>query len=945
MDDKNAAYSDYFLDYQSLMDEIVVVQHPESGYVVRNKPLRLSCRAIHAHKIRFKCNNKWLDEDRYETSSGRIAGSDTPYSEAWVDVSRSDVDTSAHVDDFKCQCYASAQGDVDVVASDSAVVRLAYMRKHFLKSPATSQRVAEGSTVQLPCQAPESDPKSQLSWQKDGRPLQPDANLIFASDGSLILSAARLSDSGNYTCEATNLANVRRTDVSQLNVFVNGGWSEWSDWIGSCAVDCELLKQHLDRSREDGADAVAAKTIMPRERRTRTCNNPAPLNGGDFCSGEEESSRPCRLSCRLDGGWSAWTEWSSCSTSCHRFRTRSCTLPPPMNGGQSCFGDDLDTDVCPPHLCNSSSSASAVIVSDAAIYGSVASIFILTAFVLALFTLFFCRKGKGDAKSAEKSIYYAESGAHVRRFLLEQQQNGYGVDECPKMVQASSCSQYFTPSPLHPSTTMRSAKSAFSTYSTGRNGGSRAALIQECSSSSSSGGKRTIVRTASSNCSEDENYATLYDYMEDRSVLGLDTSQSIVAAQIDTCGARLLLKRSGASVLVPELAVLSEKMLYLAVSDTLSDQPRLPPTESVLSPVVIVGECEAGVTSSAPTILQRPVVVSFRHCASTFPRDNWIFSLYADEGDGWRKMVTIGEENLNTSMFVQLELPGKFGERFGWCHVMTQSLCRLMLAGQPRRSSLSSSKRVHLAVFGPVDRASYRNPFELRVYCVPETGACMESVWKQEENSRLLTESDDFILNEKGNLCICIEDVDGAFVCEGPQVVEINETQHRFCSQNGVHFPLRFRSTDANSSASVFSSRIIVYQKCSNTEPRLLHVHPDGDTYDNTAEEQDKVVRTDFHLPVDVKETLCMLLDEPNESCTDWRGLAKKLHFDRYLQFFASFPGCSPTSLLLDLWEASSVGSARAVHDLLQTLRVMGRPDAVNVLERFISSFPQIVSP
>ncbi|VDL86107.1 unnamed protein product [Nippostrongylus brasiliensis] len=35
------------------------------------------------------------------------------------------------------------------------------MRKHFVQSP-TSDRVPEGSTVQLHCVAPESDPKAQL---------------------------------------------------------------------------------------------------------------------------------------------------------------------------------------------------------------------------------------------------------------------------------------------------------------------------------------------------------------------------------------------------------------------------------------------------------------------------------------------------------------------------------------------------------------------------------------------------------------------------------------------------------------------------------------------------------------------------------------------------------------------------------------------------------------
>ncbi|VDL66083.1 unnamed protein product [Nippostrongylus brasiliensis] len=133
--------------------------------------------------------------------------------------------------------------------------------------------------------------------------------------------------------------------------------------------------------------------------------------------------------------------------------------------------------------------------------------------------------------------------AHVRRVLLEQQQKALLTDECAKAPPIGS--QFFTldstcsPSPMHPSMTLRSAKSGYSGYSTNRNAGSRAALITECSSNSSSGGgKRTLVRT-SSNYSEDENYATLYDYLDEKAVGCLESSQAVLAAQVDQSGARL----------------------------------------------------------------------------------------------------------------------------------------------------------------------------------------------------------------------------------------------------------------------------------------------------------------------------------------------------------------------------------------------------------------------
>ncbi|VDM77789.1 unnamed protein product [Strongylus vulgaris] len=61
---------------------------------------------------------------------------------------------------------------------------------------------------------------------------------------------------------------------------------------------------------------------------------------------ELQEFRSCNLTCRLNGRWSKWSEWSPCSPSCHRFRTRTCTSPPPINGGHPCVGKELETVVC-----------------------------------------------------------------------------------------------------------------------------------------------------------------------------------------------------------------------------------------------------------------------------------------------------------------------------------------------------------------------------------------------------------------------------------------------------------------------------------------------------------------------------------------------------------------------------------------------------------------------
>ncbi|XP_054248259.1 A disintegrin and metalloproteinase with thrombospondin motifs 3 [Indicator indicator] len=57
---------------------------------------------------------------------------------------------------------------------------------------------------------------------------------------------------------------------------------------------------------------------------------------------------------KQDGNWGAWTKFGSCSRTCGtgvRFRTRQCNNPMPINGGEDCAGVNFEFQLCNPEEC------------------------------------------------------------------------------------------------------------------------------------------------------------------------------------------------------------------------------------------------------------------------------------------------------------------------------------------------------------------------------------------------------------------------------------------------------------------------------------------------------------------------------------------------------------------------------------------------------------------
>ncbi|XP_060551315.1 coadhesin-like [Ruditapes philippinarum] len=113
---------------------------------------------------------------------------------------------------------------------------------------------------------------------------------------------------------------------------VDGNWANWSNW-SLCDVTCG-----------NGTQV-----------RARTCTDPAPAHGGAYCSGPHSQNKPCLKDvCPVNGGWSTWSVWGACSSTCDigiQRRDRSCSNPYPSRFGDHCFGDSRDDRICITQPC------------------------------------------------------------------------------------------------------------------------------------------------------------------------------------------------------------------------------------------------------------------------------------------------------------------------------------------------------------------------------------------------------------------------------------------------------------------------------------------------------------------------------------------------------------------------------------------------------------------
>ncbi|KAI5109464.1 semaphorin-5B [Silurus meridionalis] len=115
------------------------------------------------------------------------------------------------------------------------------------------------------------------------------------------------------------------TQCPEQNLTRDGGFGSWSAWH-SCTHD-------------DGGETSSACLC-----RSRMCDHPVPQCGGAECVGPSMEVANCS-----SGGWTPWSSWTPCSTSCgvgFEVRQRSCSNPTPRHGGRVCVGQTREERLC-----------------------------------------------------------------------------------------------------------------------------------------------------------------------------------------------------------------------------------------------------------------------------------------------------------------------------------------------------------------------------------------------------------------------------------------------------------------------------------------------------------------------------------------------------------------------------------------------------------------------
>ncbi|XP_070818478.1 netrin receptor UNC5A isoform X3 [Chaetodon trifascialis] len=797
---------------------------PEDEYIVKNKPVTLTCRSTPATQIYFKCNGEWVHQDDHLIERTVDPATALPVMQVTIDITRQQVEKIFGLDEYWCQCVAWSTTGTQ--KSQKAYIRIAYLRKNFEEEP-QGKEVALDQEVLLRCHPPEGVPQAEVEWQRNEDVVNPasDPNFFITADHNLVIKKARLADTGNYTCVAKNIVARRKSTSATVLVYVDGGWSEWS-------------------------------------------------------------------------------KWSACGADCSMWRSRECTQPSPGTGGKDCQGLDLQSLNCTSEQCPQTASGA----EDVALYVGMVAVALCLTLLLIVVVLVYRRKKEGlDADVADSSILTTG----FQPMGIKPSKPGVWAPRPRRPPPHSKNSHLLTIQPDLTTTTTSYQGTLRSRHdATGKFSMTNGPLLDPLPN-----GSHTLHNgKLNADTAEFVSRLSTQSYFK---TLTRDVANTSYGT-FNFLGGRLTIPNTGISLLIPPEAIPRGKIYEIYLTVQRKEDLRLPLAgcQTLLSPVVSCGP--PGV------VLSRPVILSMDHCSDAC-LDNWAIRLKKQNYEGaWEDVLLMGEELVSEPYYCQLEAET--------CRLFSEQLGTLALVGESLH--MGAAKRLRLVLFS--DAYCSTLEYNIRVYCMDDTQDVFKEVMQMERQlgGRLIDEPHVLLFKDSyHNLRLSIHDMPQAHwrskLLAGYQEIPFYHIWNG--SQRYLH--CTFTLERLSLSTCELTCQLCVWQVEGEGQSFSLDFNIAKDT---------RAVDTEFllmdsnatalagpsafQIPYLIRQKICSSLDAPCPNGADWRMLAQRLKLERHMSFFAS--KASPTSVILDLWEAQHFHSGN-INQLATVMADIGKQEAM----------------